>query len=54
VTLGPQLIGLATAGIDISDGLIADLGHMCKVSGLDAVIAAASVPLSPALPSWRA
>jgi thiamine-monophosphate kinase len=48
VTLGPQLIGVATAGLDISDGLIADLGHVCQVSGLDAVIAAETVPLSSA------
>ena len=46
--LGPELIGIATAGIDVSDGLIADLGHLCSVSGLDATVTAPSVPLSPA------
>ena len=49
VSLGPQLIGLATAGIDISDGLVADLRHICEVSGLDASIEAESVPLSRAV-----
>lgn len=48
VALGPQLIGIATAGLDVSDGLIADLRHLCEVSRLAAVIEAQSVPLSPA------
>lgn len=48
VTLGPQLIGIATASIDVSDGLVADLRHLCSVCGLDAVVAAHSVPLSAA------
>jgi thiamine-monophosphate kinase len=48
VALGPQLIGIATAGIDVSDGLVADLRHICAVSHLSAVVKARSVPLSPA------
>ncbi len=48
VGLGPKLLGIATAGLDISDGLIADLRHLCGVSRLSAVIEAATVPLSPA------
>jgi thiamine-monophosphate kinase len=48
VTLGPHLIGIATASLDISDGLVADVRHLCSVSRLSAVIAANSVPLSPA------
>jgi len=48
VTLGPGLIGVATAAIDISDGLIADLRHLCEVSRVDALVEATSVPLSPA------
>jgi thiamine-monophosphate kinase len=46
--LGPRLIGLATAALDVSDGLIADLGHICEVSNLTAILAAPRVPLSPA------
>ncbi len=48
VALGPRLIGIATAGLDVSDGLAADLRHLCEVSRLSAVIEARSVPLSAA------
>jgi thiamine-monophosphate kinase len=48
VTVGPQLIGIASAGIDISDGLVADLKHICTVSNLSAVVEASAVPLSSA------
>lgn len=48
IALGSGLIGLATAAIDVSDGLIADLRHVCEVSGVDAIVEARSVPLSPA------
>ncbi len=37
----------ATAAADISDGLIADLGHICRASGVGAVIDLEAVPLSP-------
>ncbi|HTP84355.1 MAG TPA: thiamine-phosphate kinase [Alphaproteobacteria bacterium] len=48
VRLGPQLHGLATAAIDISDGLVADLGHVCETSKLAAVIDETLLPLSTA------
>jgi len=48
VALGPHLPGIATAAIDVSDGLVADLRHLCEVSRLSAVIGADAVPLSPA------
>jgi len=48
VTLGPGLIGVATAAIDISDGLVADLRHLCEVSRVDAMVEGRSVPLSAA------
>jgi thiamine-monophosphate kinase len=51
VALGRMLAehGLAHAGMDISDGLAADLGHMCAASRCGAKIAVASVPLSDAV-----
>ena len=48
LALGRALVGIAHACIDISDGLIADLGHICACSGLAAQVTAAEVPLSPA------
>lgn len=48
VTLGPRLVGLATAMLDVSDGLVADLEHLCAESGCAAVLEAARVPLSDA------
>jgi thiamine-monophosphate kinase len=46
--LGPRLAGVAHAMIDVSDGLLADLGHVCEVSRVGAVVHADAVPLSPA------
>ena len=48
VGLGPRLSGLANAMMDVSDGLVGDLGHICAVSGVAGVIEAGRVPLSAA------
>jgi thiamine-monophosphate kinase len=48
VALGLALGGLANACADISDGLVADLGHICAVSGVAAAIRADKLPLSAA------
>jgi thiamine-monophosphate kinase len=45
--LGPRLAGIAHAMLDVSDGLIADLGHICETSQVGATIALPSLPLSP-------
>jgi thiamine-monophosphate kinase len=51
VDLGLALGGLAHAAIDISDGLIADLNHLCTQSGCGAVVDLGSLPMSEALQS---
>lgn len=40
---------LITAACDISDGLLADLGHICRASGVGAKLQAENLPLSDAL-----
>ena len=42
----------AGACADISDGLIADLGHIASASGICAVIEIEALPLSPAAKAW--
>jgi thiamine-monophosphate kinase len=49
--LGQALLGLATAAIDISDGLLADAGHIAAASGVALRIEPGSIPLSAALAS---
>ncbi len=46
IFLAEQLRGLASSCIDISDGLIADLGHICQQSDVHALIDIDSLPLS--------
>jgi thiamine-monophosphate kinase len=49
--LGLELLGRASAAIDISDGLLADAGHMAAASGVKICIETGLLPLSPALSS---
>jgi thiamine-monophosphate kinase len=46
LALGQALVGIARAAMDVSDGLVQDLGHLARAAGCGAVIEAASVPLS--------
>jgi thiamine-monophosphate kinase len=45
--------GLATACIDLSDGLSTDLAHLCTASGVAAEIRLAALPVSPLLRRTR-
>jgi thiamine-monophosphate kinase len=47
---GQMLAGTASAAIDISDGLFADLGHICHASGVGAMVNVNRLPLSE---HWR-
>jgi thiamine-monophosphate kinase len=46
--LGPRLAGIAHAMCDVSDGLLADLGHICEASRVAARVVLADLPLSAA------
>jgi thiamine-monophosphate kinase len=45
---GQALRGVASAAMDISDGLVQDLGHICRASGVRAEIFASALPMSEA------
>lgn len=49
VALGRALVGIANAAIDLSDGLLSDLGHILKRSQCGAEIELAALPLSSSI-----
>ena len=49
VALGMGLRGLASAAIDLSDGLVGDLGQVLRRSGVGAAIEVETLPISPVL-----
>jgi len=49
LALGQQLLNSATAAIDVSDGLLADAGHIASASGVKLIIEPDLLPLSDAL-----
>jgi len=49
VALGLRLSGFAHAAIDISDGLLADLAHVCRASDVRAELDVDALPMSDAL-----
>jgi thiamine-monophosphate kinase len=51
VALGLALRGIASAAIDLSDGLLGDLGHLLERSSLGAVIDADALPFGETLAS---
>ncbi len=46
--LGVARHGIVRAALDVSDGLVQDVGHLCRAGGCGAEIRAADLPLSPA------
>ncbi|REH39898.1 thiamine-phosphate kinase [Paraperlucidibaca baekdonensis] len=51
---GAYLRGIASAGLDISDGLLQDLGHLLKASNVGAELAVEQLPLSEPLQAYAA
>ncbi|SMF23322.1 thiamine-phosphate kinase [Alteromonadaceae bacterium Bs31] len=49
LALAQTLAPLASAAIDVSDGLVADLGHICKASSVAATVFVERLPLSSAI-----
>lgn len=54
VAEGGALRGLASAAIDVSDGLAQDLGHLLDASGVGAVVTAEALPVHPLASSSQA
>ncbi|MGY3570506.1 thiamine-phosphate kinase [Vibrio paucivorans] len=52
VLVGQALLGVASAAIDISDGLISDLGHILKRSNVGASIDVSLLPVSDTLRAY--
>ena len=52
VALGIALRGISRSAIDISDGLLADLGHICERSGLGATVHWEAIPAIPAVRAY--
>lgn len=52
VALGEQLRGLAHSAIDISDGLLADLGHILESSGVAAEVEFDAIPCSDTMKKY--
>ena len=46
IHLGRALRGKASAAIDVSDGLLADLSHICRASGVGARLTLETIPLA--------
>ncbi|MGE5471132.1 MAG: thiamine-phosphate kinase [Bacteroidota bacterium] len=54
IALGQALLGVASAAIDVSDGLLADLGHICERSNCAAAVKLVQLPHLPKGESYDA
>jgi thiamine-monophosphate kinase len=52
VDFGACLCGRASASVDVSDGLIADLGHLAKASGVRIELDGGRLPVPACLKAW--
>lgn len=52
LALGLALHGIASAAMDISDGLLADVNQLCAASNMGAELHQAAIPLSPSAQQW--
>jgi thiamine-monophosphate kinase len=49
IAFAQSLIGVATSCLDVSDGLVQDLNHICKKSSVGIELNVKQIPMSPAL-----
>lgn len=54
LALGQALVGVATSCMDVSDGLMQDLGHICRASNVGADIERTLLPLPQGKHDWQA
>jgi thiamine-monophosphate kinase len=52
VDFGPALMGRASAAIDVSDGLVADLTHLARASGVAVTLEGDTLPIPAFLKNW--
>jgi thiamine-monophosphate kinase len=52
LAFGQGIVGAASAAIDVSDGLVADLGHIARASNVGIELACDRLPLSAPMGEW--